>query len=66
MGGMLRERTELSGATQGLTAGFSEERCDSQKLGIRKRTFGDAVIAFDHKASALTVGPLWVEVKQAF
>lgn len=62
---MFRERKELSGATQGLTAGFSEERCDSQKFEIKKRTFGGAVIAFGHIAFALTVGP-WVEVEQAF
>lgn len=66
MGGMFRERKQVSGATQGLRAEFSEERCDSQKLGIRKRTFGGMVIAFGHIASALTVGPLWVDVKQAF
>lgn len=37
IGGMFRERKELSGTTQGLTAGFSEERRDSQKLEIRKK-----------------------------
>lgn len=63
MGGMFRERTGLSGPTQGLTAGFSEERCNLQKLGIRKRTFGGAVNAAGHTASALTVGPMWVGVK---